>query len=147
MTKRKTKIVCTIGPASWDPEVIRGMIEAGMDVARVNGAFADPEELDMVAKLVRGVSNDVALMVDVKGPEVRLNKFPRAIPVSPGDGVVIGNSEKDLLYPANYPYLYRSISVGQKIIVGDGEVEMVVKKVESGQIYCKVVYGEVICRQ
>ncbi len=144
MSKRKTKIVCTIGPASWDPEIIRKMIEEGMDVVRVNGAFADPEELDMVKKLVRNVSDDVALMVDVKGPEVRLNKFPREIPVSPGDNVVIGNSDKDLIYPANYPDLYKSVSVGQKIIVGDGELEMDVKRIDSGQMFCQVVYGQVL---
>ncbi len=142
MNERKTKIVCTIGPSSWDASVMRGMIEAGMNVARVNGAFADPEELDKVAKLVRDVSDDVALMVDVKGPEVRLNKFSRVIPLSPGDSVVIGNSDLDLLYPANYMNLYKSVPVGQKIIVGDGEVEMIVRKIESGQMFCKVVYGE-----
>ena len=144
MQERKTKIVCTIGPASWDPGVIRGMIDAGMNVARVNGAFADTDELDKVAKLVRDVSDDVALMVDVKGPEVRLNKFARAIFVKAGDNVVIGNSEKDLIFPQSYPYLYRSVSVGQKIIVGDGELELVVKRIDSGQMFCQVVYGEVL---
>ncbi len=143
MLERKTKIVCTIGPASWDQEVIRGMIEKGMNVARVNGAFADTNELDMVKKLIRNVSDDVALMLDVKGPEVRLNKFPEPIEVSPGHSIILGNSESDLIYPANYPDLYKSVSVGQKIIVGDGEVEMVVKKIENGQMNCEVVYGEI----
>jgi len=141
MLKRKTKIVCTIGPASWDPEVMRKMIEAGMNVARVNGAFADTDELDMVKKLVRDVSDDVALMVDVKGPEIRLNKFLRKIPIKPGDNVIIGNSAKDEIYPANYPYLYRSVSVGQKVIVGDGEVEMIVRRIDSGKMFCQVIYG------
>ena len=144
MSKRKTKIVCTIGPASWDPEVMRGMIEEGMDVARVNGAFADTDELDMVKKLVRDVSDDVALMVDVKGPEVRLNKFSRAIEVSSGEHVVIGNSEEDFIYPANYPDLYKSVSAGQKIIVGDGELEMIVRRIDSGKMYCQVVYGQIL---
>ena len=75
MLHKRTKIVCTIGPSTWDPKVMRKMIDAGMNVARVNGAFADPEELDRVTKLVRDVDPSVALMVDVKGPEVRLNKF------------------------------------------------------------------------
>ncbi len=144
MQERKTKIVCTIGPASWDPEIVRGMIEAGMNVARVNGAFADTDELDKVAKLVRDVSDDVALMVDVKGPEVRLNKFSRAISLKEGDNIVIGNSEKDLIFPQGYPYLYRSVSVGQKIIVGDGELGLVVKRIDSGQMFCQVVYGEIL---
>ncbi len=139
---RKTKIVCTIGPASWEPEIIKKMIKAGMNVARVNGAFADTDELDMVAKLIRNVSDDVALMVDVKGPEVRLNKFPRKIPISPNDNIVIGSSENDQIYPANYPNLYRNVSVGQKIIVGDGEAELVIRRIDSGKMYCQVVYGD-----
>jgi pyruvate kinase len=93
------------------------MIKSGMNVARVNGAFADTSELDKVAKLIRDVSDDVALMLDVKGPEVRLNKFLEPMPVTPGENLIIGNSELDSLYPANYPNLYKSVSVGQRIIL------------------------------
>ena len=85
MINKKTKIVCTIGPASWDPAVMKAMIENGMNCARVNGAFADEAELEKVAKLVRDCSNEVALMVDVKGPEVRLNKFSETKSIKPGD--------------------------------------------------------------
>ena len=76
--QKKTKIVCTIGPSSWDPEVMKNMIDAGMNCARVNGAFADEAEIDKVTKLVKDISNEVSLMIDVKGPEVRMNKFPEA---------------------------------------------------------------------
>lgn len=142
--KSKTKIVCTIGPASWDQEVMRQMIENGMSVARVNGAFADTHELDKVKELVRNVSDEVSLMVDVKGPEVRMNKFPGPIALKVGDTFVIGNTTQDAVYPANYKDLYKFVKAGQKIVVGDGDVELIVEKVIDDQMYCTVTYGEMI---
>ncbi len=142
MSGIKTRIVCTIGPASWDPQVVKGMIDEGMNVVRGNGAFADTDELDKVAKLVRDVSDDVALMIDVKGPEIRLNKFPEPIAIKPGDEIIIGNSENDDIYPANYPNLSEYIENGQRIIMGDGDAELVVKNVKEGKMYCEVVCGE-----
>lgn len=140
----KVKIVCTIGPASWDPDVMRRMIENGMNVARVNGAFADPAELEKVTKLVRDVSDDVALMVDVKGPEVRMNKFPAPIALKPGMEVITGSTEEDAIYPANYLHLYQFVSPGQRLMVGDGDVELRVVKVENGRMFTEVVFGEVL---
>ncbi len=140
--KKKTKIVCTIGPASWDPGVMKKMIDAGMNCARVNGAFADPDELDKVKKLVKDVSDEVSLMVDVKGPEVRMNKFGEPKKIKPGDQIIIGNTDKDEIYPANYKDLYKFLNPGQRVVIGDGDVELVVKEIKGDQMYCEVVYGE-----
>ncbi len=144
MTSKRTKIVCTIGPSTWDQEVMRKMIEAGMNCARVNGAFADPEELDKVKSLVKAISNDVALMVDVKGPEIRLNKFSQQIPLSVGQEIIIGNNESSQIYPSNYQNLYSLLNPGQKIVVGDGDVEMIVKDIKGEDIYCEVTYGQAL---
>lgn len=144
MNKKKTKIVCTIGPSSWEPKVLRKMIEAGMNVARINGAFADLEELDRVAQLVRSLSGNVALLLDIKGHEVRLNKFPEKLPVSEGTEVMIGSSEKDPIYPVTYPDLYKDIEVGQKVYVDKGEVVMKVTDIRDQKIFAKVQSGTVI---
>lgn len=141
---KKTKIVCTIGPSSWDPEIMKRMINAGMNCARVNGAFADPNEIDKVTNLVREISNEVALMIDVKGPEIRLNKFELPIEIKPGDKISIGNSKNDRIYPANHSNLYKKIAVGQRIVVGDGDVELRVTKIENENIETEVVYGELL---
>jgi pyruvate kinase len=141
---KKTKIVCTIGPSSWDPEVMRKMIEAGMNCARVNGAFANEDELDKVTKLVRDVSNEVSLMMDVKGPEVRMNKFAEAKKIKPGDEIIIGNGADSEIYPGNYPDLYKHLNAGQRIVIGDGDTELIVDKIEGDKMICKVVYGEVL---
>lgn len=141
---KKTKIVCTIGPSSWDPEVMKKMIANGMNCARVNGAFADEAELDKVTKLVRDVSNEVALMMDVKGPEVRMNKFAETKNIKPGDQIIIGNSDQDEIYPANYKDLYKQLQTGQRIVIGDGDTELIVKEIRGDQMICEVVYGEVL---
>ena len=144
MNLKKTKIVCTIGPSSWDPEVMKNMIDAGMNCARVNGAFADEAEIDKVTKLVRDVSDKVSLMMDVKGPEVRMNKFAAALPLKPGDKIIIGNDDSSEIYPANYPNLYTHLEVGQRILIGDGDVELKIVNIEGDKMHTEVVFGEVL---
>lgn len=139
---RHTQIICTIGPASWDPAVMKQMIEAGMNVARVNGAFADTAELDKVTKLVRDVSRDVKLMMDVKGPEVRMNKFTEPIKLHPGMPIDIGSTTDAAIYPANYPEVYKFVHPGQDIVVGDGDVQLEVESISDGVMHCSVTYGE-----
>lgn len=140
----KTKIVCTIGPASWDDNIMKRMITAGMDVARINGAFADRNEMLKVEELVRKFSNDVGMMIDIKGPEVRLNKFAENINLKTDMLIEIGSSEEFPIYPANYPDTYQKMQVGQKILVGDGDVEMVVVELKEKSFMVKVNYGEVL---
>lgn len=140
------KLVCTIGPATWDPAVMKQLVDLGMSVARVNGAFADTAELDKVKALVRQFSDTVSLMVDVKGPEIRLNKFEKPLQVKPGDVVRIGSKPEHGIYPYNYPYIYKLLTKGNKIVVGDGDVLLVVDSVDKteGIIFARVVYGEQI---
>lgn len=140
----KTKIVCTIGPSSWDPQIMKKMIDAGMDCARVNGAFADEAELDKVTKLVRDVSDHVALMMDVKGPEVRMNKFSESKAIKPGDLIEIGNDESSEIYPSNYKDLYQHLKVGQRIVIGDGDVELVIKSIRDDKTITEVVFGDIL---
>jgi pyruvate kinase len=123
---------------------MKGMIDAGMNFARVNGAFADTAELDKVTKLVRDVSSDVKLMMDVKGPEVRMNKFPEPIPLTPGQEIEIGNTSDSHIYPANYTDLYQKLNAGQRIVIGDGDVELKIKSIQGDKMLCEVVYGELL---
>lgn len=144
MNSRKTKIVCTIGPSSWDPQVMKKMIDAGMNIARVNGAFADTAELDKVTKLVRDISPNVGLMMDVKGPEVRMNKFSAPKEIKTGDIIEIGNDETSEIYPGNYKDLYKVLKIGQRIVIGDGDVEFTIKEIREDKMLCEVVFGELL---
>jgi len=138
---KKTKIVCTIGPASFDSAVLRRMFEAGMNCVRLNGAFADIDEINKTNHLVREISNEISLMIDVKGPEVRLNKFEKPILVQPGDVIIIGNTESDEVYPANYLNIQEKIEIGQRILIGDGDVELNLKEKKDGKMFLEIVYG------
>jgi len=139
---RTTQIICTIGPASWDQQVMQSMINAGMNVARVNGAFADTAELDKVTTLVRNCQGSAELMMDVKGPEVRMNKFAAPIKLALGMGIMIGSTTDAAIYPANYPNVYEFLTVGQRIVIGDGDVELVIREIKNGVMHTEVVYGE-----
>ncbi len=141
---KRTKIVCTIGPSSWHPEVMKAMIENGMNVARVNGAFADRNEMLRVEELVRQFSDDVALMIDIKGPEVRLNKFKEAIPLTPCQKIKIGSSNKDLIYPANYPDTYKKLDKDQLILVGDGDVRLKITEMLEDGFMAEVIVGDLL---
>ncbi|MBD3280157.1 pyruvate kinase [Candidatus Dojkabacteria bacterium] len=141
---QKTKILCTLGPASWDESVLKAMINDGMTIARINGAYADVDELKRVAKSIRKFSDKVALMLDIKGSEVRLNKFEFPIPVKVGDEVAIGYDEKDTLYPITYPDLYKDLKKGNMLRLDDGKVTLKVQKIEKKKILTKVVQGNEI---
>lgn len=140
----KTQIVCTIGPSTWDQEIMTKMAQLGMRFARVNGAFADIAELDKVAALARGTGLPIDLMLDVKGPEVRMNKFPAPIPLQPGQEIIFGNDSTSEIYPANYSNLYTKLTVGQRVVIGDGDVELKIDRIENDKMICKVVYGELL---
>lgn len=145
MNNRKTKIVCTIGPASWDEKTVKAMFKAGMNVARINGAFADVEELGRVKTLIRTVDPRIALMLDIKGHEVRLNKFETPIFVKKGDEIIIGNSKEDPIYPVTFPNLWKDLSKGQRIMVDKGSAGLEVTKItKDGKIHTKVLFGEKI---
>ncbi|MBN1916015.1 pyruvate kinase [Candidatus Dojkabacteria bacterium] len=141
---KKTKIVATIGPSSWPIPVLRAMIKNGMNAARVNGAFADTAELKKVAELVRSTSTEVALILDIKGHEVRLNKFEEDIPIKQGEQFIIGSSPEDNVFPITYPELYKDLRIGSILLIDDGEVELVVTKILNEKIYTKVLSGNFV---
>lgn len=120
------------------------MYKAGMNIARVNGAYADISELDRVAKDIRSISKDIALVLDIKGTEVRLNKFKGAIKIKPGEEIVIGTTKKDKLYPETYPNLYKDLKKGDVIFIDDGKVKLKIAKVGYQGISCKVLEGKEI---
>jgi pyruvate kinase len=140
----KTKIVCTIGPSSWDDNVLRRMIAAGMTVARINGAFADIAELKRVGDQIRNISDDVALMLDIKGHEVRLNKFAEDKKFNIGDKLTIGSTDQDEIYPITYPDLYKDVKTGDVLLFDDGNLEAKVIQIEGGKIICEIISGEIL---
>ncbi len=141
---KKTQIICTIGPSSWVPETMEKMIANGMDVARINGAFATPEEMLKVENLVKQFSDEVELMIDIKGPEARLNKFGDPKKIKPGDEIEIGSSEEDEIYPANYPDTYKKVKPGMIVKIGDGDVVLEITEVTDHSFKTVVKEGSLL---
>mgnify|MGYP003370787831 CR=1 FL=1 len=141
---RKTKIVCTIGPASEEKEMLKSLIEAGMNVMRLNFSHGTHEEhLDKINKLLeinKELRTNVAILLDTKGPEIRTGDFQegKATFVKGQKSVIcieeiVGTSEK---FTVTYKDLYKDVKVGGHILVNDGQVDLVVDKIDGTDIVC-----------
>lgn len=129
---RKTKIVCTIGPASESVETLVQLINAGMNVARLNFSHGDFEEhgerIKNIKKASEKTGQTVAILLDTKGPEIRTGKFKDGeIKLGKGDHISITMDEvegTDSLFSVTYEGLYDDVHVGSKILIDDGLLEL-----------------------
>ncbi len=146
---RKTKIVCTIGPASESEEQLRALMLAGMNVARLNFSHGTHEDhkvrIDRIKKVREELGLPVAILLDTKGPEYRIRTFEDGkILLKDGDTFtfttdeIIGNQER---VAVSYKNLHNDLEVGNKIYVNNGLVHFVVEKIEGHDIICKVTAG------
>lgn len=146
---RKTKIVCTIGPASESEEQLRALMLAGMNVARLNFSHGTHEEhkvrIDRIKKVREELGLPVAILLDTKGPEYRIRTFEDGkILLKDGDTFtfttdeIIGNQER---VAVSYKNLHNDLEVGNKIYVNNGLVHFIVEKIEGHDIICKVTAG------
>ena len=146
---RKTKIVCTLGPATDSPEVMRGLILAGMNVARLNMSHQEHETHHRRAALVKSVREElglpVALLVDTKGPEIRLGTFETdKVELKAQDLFTltteecVGDSRRAYI---NYAQLPQDVSRGDRILIDDGLIELKVEHLNETEIECRVISG------
>ena len=149
---RKTKIICTIGPASESEEVLTAMCQAGMDTARLNFSHGTHEEhlqkIQTLKKVREKLGIPLPIMLDTKGPEYRLGTFENhKIELKEGDTFiltsdpVVGNQER---VSVSYDMLPQELTVGEKILINDGLVEVTVKEIEGNDIICTVKQGGVL---
>lgn len=146
---RKTKIVCTLGPSTDDEEVLRQMMLEGMNVARCNfshGTYEDHKKrMDMVKRLREEVGKPVAILLDTKGPEVRVKNFKEGkVVLEEGQLFTLTSDEvegtKDKV-SVTYNRLYEDLEVGMRVLIDDGLIEMKVEEVDKNDIVCRVVNG------
>ncbi len=146
---RKTKIICTIGPACESVEKLKELMNAGMNVARFNFSHGTHEEqkkkFENVGRARREVGLPIATMLDTKGPEIRLKDFENGkVELTAGQKFtltteeVMGTSQRASI---TYKNLKNDISVGTTILMDDGLIEMVVEKITDTDIECKVING------
>jgi pyruvate kinase len=147
---RRTKIVCTLGPASFRPETIAAMIRAGMDVARLNTSHGSMAEHARSVELVRMVAaqegKPVGVLMDLGGPKLRTGATADGSPLLlvRGDSVrVTGISSSPLAgtLTIDYPHLTTDVAVGERVLIDDGNVELAVESVTADCLECRVVHG------
>jgi pyruvate kinase len=143
----KTKIVCTIGPASSEAGLVEAICGAGMDVARLNMSHASPEEARSAARRIRDCSErlgrPVALLVDLQGPKIRVGDLAQPVVLRAGDRVVLtpsGSAEAGEL-PVTYAGLAADLSVGDRVLIDDGRIESRVVGVNPPRVEAEVVVG------
>lgn len=149
---KKTKIVCSIGPACADIETLEKMIDSGMNVARFNmshGTHESHKKLIEAVKQARQNKNaPIGIMIDTKGPEIRIKQFKDGkILLNPKDKFIL--TTKDVLgdqkrVSVTYKNLPKILKTGTKILLNDGNIEFKVEKVKNDDIYCEVVNGGVL---
>lgn len=147
---RKTKIICTVGPATDDESVMRELMVNGMNVARFNFSHADYEthqkRFDQIVKLRSELGLPVATLLDTKGPEIRLGKFAENKPVEIQDDDIYILTTDDIICDEkrgsiSFKNLPRDVSAGTQILINDGVIELCVEKVKGNDIICRVIHG------
>jgi len=149
---RKTKIVCTIGPASRDEKTLRELIKSGMNVARLNFSHGShdyhKETIDMLKKVRSEMEVPLAIMLDTKGPEIRIKDFENG-KAELSDGGLFTLYADDR--PGNnggvsitYPELSESLSVGDTVLINDGSIVLKVEKTDGNNIICRIITGGVL---
>ncbi len=146
---KKTKIVATISDMKCDVKLIKSLYKLGMDVVRLNTAHQDHADTLKVVNNVRAVSDKIPLLLDTKGPEIRTTKALENIPVSFGDKIEIkGDPEeitsKDCVY-VNYAGFVKDVPVGSRILIDDGDIELLVIAKNKSRLTCEVVNSGEIC--
>ncbi len=146
---RKTKIICTIGPASESEEILEKMVRAGMDVARLNFSHGTHEDMqnkiDRIKQVREKMNAPIPIMLDTKGPEYRVGTFQNEkIELKEGALFTLtaeqveGDESRVSVSYANLP---KELEPGDRILVNDGLIELRVEEIEGPEIRCRVIIG------
>ncbi|SKR87615.1 Probable pyruvate kinase PykA [Mycobacteroides abscessus subsp. abscessus] len=146
---RKTKIVCTIGPASESEEMLEKLMNAGMNVARLNFSHGSHEEhkgrIDTIRKVAKRLNKTVAILLDTKGPEIRTHNMKDGIiELEKGKEVIVSMTEVEGTpekFSVTYDNLINDVQVGSYILLDDGLVELQVKDIDhdKGEVKCDIL--------
>jgi len=149
MPGKKTKIICTIGPSCSDAETLRGMVEAGMNVARLNFSHGTQQEQAEKIRLVQSVRDELgvplAVMLDTKGPEYRIGTFTnKKITLHRGDSFTFTTDDvagDETRVSVSYKKLTEELSPGDRVLLNNGLVVLEVTAVSGSNAACRVLIG------
>ena len=138
---KKTKIVCTIGPASKNKSTIKELISAGMNCARINTAYGDILQYETIIKTIRKVSRDFPIMLDIKGPEIRV-RLDKDLPIKHSRIFEIGFNKNDSQhFSCDF---YGEVSAGQKVFFDNGAIETEIVSKKGGKLQLRSHINSVI---
>jgi pyruvate kinase len=137
---KRTKIICTIGPRTETPEAIRELIDAGMDVARLNGSHSTLDWHEATIQRIRKVAPSIPILLDIPGRKIRTSGLAHEPSFATGDIIILTT---DLTHdgrekvPVNYAKLHEDLSVGNVVLADDGTLRFVVEAIEGFDIHCR----------
>jgi pyruvate kinase len=135
--QRRTKIVATLGPAQDPDGALERLLDAGVDVLRVNLSHASPRDQAARVRRARAHRPDIAVLADLGGPKLRLGDLPEPITIAAGDTIALGEGG----IPVADPSLYDRVQVGDPVYIGDGTLDLVASAVRRGCLTCRVRVG------
>lgn len=149
MHKKRTKIVCTIGPASSSEETLNELMKAGMNMARLNFSHgkheAHAEFIERIRRLADEAGEPIAILQDLQGPKIRAGELPEeGVELKEGSEVIFTTGEpsiKDMRLPVTYDRLHEDVKAGERILMDDGLLSAKVTAVEGQDIKCKIIDG------
>ena len=145
----RTKIVCTLGPASSTREALRSLVDAGLDVARINFSHSTHEQHAATIRLIRDVAEEtgrpIAILGDLQGPRIRIGELTAPRELADGSDVVLApeavRRERSDEVPVTYELLAEDVHVGDRILINDGLLELVVLDVDKPRVTARVLHG------
>lgn len=147
---KRTKIVATLSVQRCTEELVRSLYRAGMNIVRINSAHASLENAAQIIRTVRSVSNSIPVMLDTKGPEIRVTRmddaYPDGIRFAAGDRVKVRGtsvsedipSTREVIY-MNVEHIVRDVPAGATMLIADGEMELHVEEKGDGELICRVM--------
>lgn len=142
--RTRSKIVCTIGPASAKKDVLAGMIDAGMDVARLNMSHEEHASAKQLFDLLRSIDDSVAIMMDIQGPKIRIGEMKAPVTLVKGREFTISPEDfvgDETRVSISHKELPQDVKPGDTIAMNDGIVTLRVKKIKRNEVITEVVHG------
>jgi len=149
---RRTKIIATLGPASDSPAMINKLLDAGVNVVRLNMSHGDHESHRALFKRVRAAAKrqkkNIAILMDLCGPKIRVGKFADGKITLSKDQLVTVTCRNvtgdDGLIPSQYRQLHKDVKKGERVLLDDGNLELCVLSIKDTEVKCRVVHGGVL---
>lgn len=143
----RTKIVCTLGPASATEEALRGLAEAGMNVARLNFSHGThdqhAETIALLRRVAESMDRPIAIIGDLQGPRIRVGDLPEPRTVNQGEDIILVHEGKEAPgeIPITYDQLANDVHAGDRILIDDGLIELIAIDVSAPKVRARVMHG------